>query len=250
MDTNMWTEFQAHRAREITKAFREFQERWRGIFDHEQLRWNAAQHHYQADAWGLKPDAERRASMEQAIRDMGTATDTRLPYEAYSGYGSYMSGPHPALRGVVRDASFATELAESSRRTLEQRLAEVEAWQAQHTPQAYQYWNAREEARQIREALSDPVRREAYVQMVVRDAVQTGSEEGYPLLAREVQALEARLRHEEGVGPSSSHEVSPAPAQTPAERADRLAALLEEAQRQGLVMTGEHSQTHKQGQRY
>jgi septal ring factor EnvC (AmiA/AmiB activator) len=138
--------------------------------------------------------------------------------------------------------------------------------------------------------MTDPVRREAYVQWVVQGAIETGIAEGYPL--RDPRALEDQLRREEGVPPrvsrtehyttqtesklqgirpaeiealqarfeavapqlsatardqiqdrlhelrSDQHHLQP----TLAQRADRLADLLEEAQRQGLVVTGKVSE--------
>jgi hypothetical protein len=297
MAEDQWKQLQESLQFDITRAFNELRDRWRGIWDQEGLRWNAAVNHYQyamnqegrwTHEWISKPAAARVEGMKQAVEGMREATDTRLPWEAYSGYGSYMSGPPPERRGEVRSEQFATELAESSRRTLERRLAEVEAWQALYTPKDYQYWDAGEEAKQIRAAMTDPVRREAYVQWVVRGAIETGIKEGYPL--RDPRALEDRLRREEGVPPRVSqaesklqgirpaeiealharfetvapqlsttakdqiqerlHELRSDQRQpTLAERADRLADRLEETQRQGLVITGEQSHTEDQKQR-
>jgi hypothetical protein len=253
MAENQWQELQASLQHDIRRAFDELRQRWSGIWDQEQLRWNAAVNHYQYamnqegqlfHAWVSKPAAERIEGMQQAIEGMREANDTRFPWEAYSGYGSWMSGPSPERRGVARSEEFATELAESSRRTLEQRLAEVETWQAQYTPKDYQYWDAGEEAKQIRQAMTDPVRREAYVQWVVQGAIETGIEEGYPL--RDPRGLEDQLRVEEGLSPRVSQ------TKNTTTLADRLADLLEEAQRQGLVVTGEqsHTEDQKQRQRY
>src|SRR4030095_5736220 len=100
MDENPWQELQERQQHDITRAFHELRDRWRGIFDQEQLRFNAAVNHYQyarnqdgqwTHAWVSKPAADRVEGMKQAIEGMREANDTRLPWEAYSGYGSYMS---------------------------------------------------------------------------------------------------------------------------------------------------------------
>ena len=277
MAENPWFALQVKQQHDIRQAFQELQRRWSGIWDQEGLRWNAAVHHYRyamnqqgqwTHEWVSKPAAERIEGMKQAVQEMREANDTRLPWEAYTGYGSWMSGPHPARR---MEPELATELAQSSRQTLERRLAEIEAWQARYPVSDYRYWNAGEEAKQIRAAINDPAHREAYVKWVVEGAIETGIEEGYPMRSAHVRELEDRLRREESLAPRVSQTESKldgitpreveglrerfdavAPQLTPAARdtiPDRLAALWEDAQRRGLLVTGEPSQTEDQKQR-
>jgi hypothetical protein len=278
MAENPWQGLHERNQWDIRRAFQELRRRWSGIWDQEGLRWNAAvnQYRYAMNSqgqwfheWVSKPAAERIEGMKQAIEGMREANDTRLPWEAYSGYGSWMNGPSPERR---MEPGLATELAQSSRQMLERRLAEVEAFQARYPVSDYRYWNAGEEAKQIRAAINDPAHREAYVKWVVEGAIETGIEEGYPL--RDPQALANQLRREEGLPSRVSQTESKlegvslqeveslrerfdavAPQLTPAARdtiPDRLAALLEDAQRRGLLVAGEPSQTEdlKQRQKY
>src|SRR5215510_6740325 len=101
----VWQDMQDNRDWEIRRAFRELQQRWSGIFDQEALRWHwagkAYEYRQEPGAWTghhavvEKPLPEKVQDMQQALVDMREATDTRLPWEAYAGQGSHMSGPPP-----------------------------------------------------------------------------------------------------------------------------------------------------------
>ena len=100
----VWKELQDNGEWEIRRAFKELDQRWTDIWAQEGLRWNAAVNHYQYAMdqegrwhhdWVSKSPEARIAGMQQALVDMREATDTRLPWEAYAGQGSYMSGPPP-----------------------------------------------------------------------------------------------------------------------------------------------------------
>lgn len=238
MDTNVWQEFQANRDHEITRAFRELQERWEGIFAQEQVRVNAAvnysryamnQEGHWTHAWVSKPDAQRVAGMEQAVRDMRETNDTRLPYEAFSGYGSYMSGPHPALRGWARDEHFRKELAVSAPEHLQDLLQKVETMQQEYTAKDSHWWDLQQGAKMIREELG-----------------QRGQEAERPLFDQDGEWTPAqRQQYREAWSREQQHyRAQELPQEgSLAERTARLAEQLDHA---------EYSQTptHTQGQRY
>src|SRR5262245_11453056 len=107
MAENPWQALHERNEWDVTRAFQELQRRWSGIWDQEGLRWNAAVNHHQQRRisewqstydWVSKPAAARIEGMKQAIEGMRQANDTRLPWEAYTGYGSWMSGPPPERR--------------------------------------------------------------------------------------------------------------------------------------------------------
>jgi len=161
---NVWEDLLARHHHAITTAFRELTIRWRGILDQEQARWSQAGHEWQFTTgpdgewhWDPYPKPLEAAveGYQQALHDMREATAMRLPWEAYSGYGSSMSGPPPERRGEVRTEGFVQQLAESSRDFLEQKLERTETFQRQYTPANWQWWDLGEEARQIREALAE-----------------------------------------------------------------------------------------------
>ena len=101
---NVWQDLLAAQHHAITTAFRELAQRWRGIFDQEGARWSQAGRAWQLARgqdgqlrWDGYPKTfeETIKDFQQALHDMREATAMRLPWEAYSGHGSYMSGPSP-----------------------------------------------------------------------------------------------------------------------------------------------------------
>jgi hypothetical protein len=146
-ERHVWQDFLAAQQHEITRAFRELHDRWRGIFDQEGARWSQAGQEWQLArgqdgqlSWDGYPKTfeETVKDFQQALHDMREATDMRLPWEAYSGYGSYMSGPPPERQ--------------------------TQDWMP-------------------------PRGTVAYVEWVVRDAIRTGYEEGYPLRADQIENI-------------------------------------------------------------
>jgi hypothetical protein len=170
---------------EIRKAFQELERRWRGIFDQETLRWSLVEKEWKLtkgqdgrltqEAYP-KPLQRMIADFQQATKDMREATETRLPWEAYAGQGSYMSGPPPEKQ--------------------------THDWMPERGTVAYVEW-------------------------VVREAIRTGYEEGYPLRANQIESIRSDVWAQE-MGQSGSIQ----------SLQERLEALKAEAP--------SHSQSHKQ----
>ena len=165
-ERNVWQDFLAAQHHAITKAFRELQERWRGIFDQEGARWFQAGKKWELarepessfSSWHAspKPLGEAVKDFQQAISDMREATETRLPWEAYSGHGSSMSGPPPERQ--------------------------THDWMPERGTVAYVEW-------------------------VVRDAIRTGYEEGYPLRADQIENIRQHVWEQEiGQGTGQRHQ--------------------------------------------
>jgi hypothetical protein len=154
-ERNVWQDFLAAQHHEIAKAFRELEQRWRGIFDQEEARWSQAGREWQLArgqdgqlSWDGYPKTfeETIKDFQQALHDMREATDMRLPWEAYGGHGSYMSGPPPERQ--------------------------THDWMPERGTVAYVEW-------------------------VVRDAIRTGYEEGYPLRAEQIEHIREEVWRQE-----------------------------------------------------
>jgi hypothetical protein len=101
----IWEDFLARQQHDITRTFQELAQRWRGIFAQEGARWFQVGQTWTLtteqgsifSAWhpSPKPLEETVSDFQHALRDMRDATDTRLAWEAYSGHGTFMSGPPP-----------------------------------------------------------------------------------------------------------------------------------------------------------
>jgi hypothetical protein len=152
----VWQDFLAAQHHAITKAFRELQERWRGIFDQEGARWFQAGKKWEFarepgssfSSWQASPKPLEEAVKEyqHALGAMREATETRLPWQAYGGHGSYMSGPPPDKQ--------------------------THDWMPERGTVAYVEW-------------------------VVRDAIRTGYEEGYPLRADQIENIRRHVWEQE-----------------------------------------------------
>jgi hypothetical protein len=160
-ENSVWEDLQAQQMHRITAAFQELRQRWNGIFDREALRWNEVFHTWQLGTgheahlgWHAspKPWEEAVQDAQHALRDMREATETRLPWEAYSGQGSALSGPPPEKQ--------------------------THDWMPERGTVAYVEW-------------------------VVRDAIRTGYEEGYPLRADQIEHIRQKVWAQE-IGQSDS----------------------------------------------
>lgn len=146
-EKSVWDDVQAQQMHRITAAFQELRQRWNGIFGQEQARWHQVGKEWRLatgqdgrlswDAYA-KPLQETVKDFQQAIHDMREATETRLPWEAYAGQGSSMSGPPPEK----------------------------------------QTYDGMPERGTV-----------AYVAWVVREAIRTGYEEGYPLRDDQIENI-------------------------------------------------------------
>ena len=145
-----WEDVLARQQHDITQAFRELAQRWRGIFAQEGARggqvgqtWTlTAEHGSLFSAWQAspKPFEETVSDFQHALQDMRDATDMRLPWEALSGHGSFLRGPPPVRQthDGMPDRGTIAYVAWVVRDTIRTGYAEGAPWRAEQIEQIRQ----------------------------------------------------------------------------------------------------------------